>query len=147
MLAIAALAFIAAFLKIAFPIIVLGAALIGICAELAVVPSSIREEVSDQKHHEFSSHTPPSARHFVRSLATWLTLWLAPMIALLAIFGPQNIYTQIAFVFGKVAMMAIGGDFAVTSTLRSRLWIRIIGSRRRKCRTRSRWARWSPARS
>jgi hypothetical protein len=69
------------------------------------------------------------------------------MIALLAIFGPQNIYTQIAFVFGKVAMMAIGGDFAVTSTLRSRLWIRIIGSRRRKCRTRSRWARWSPARS
>jgi chromate transporter len=113
MLAIAALAFIAAFLKIAFPIIVLGAALIGICAELAGVPSSIREEVSDQKHHEFSSHTPPSARHFVRSLATWLTLWLAPMIALLAIFGPQNIYTQIAFVFSNVAMMAIGGDFAV----------------------------------
>jgi chromate transporter len=28
-------------------------------------------------------------------------------------FGPQNVYTLISFVFGKVAVMAIGGDFAV----------------------------------
>jgi chromate transporter len=113
MVAIAALAFIAAFLKIAFPIIVLGAALIGAGAEVAGVSSSIREKVPDQGQRELPNHTSPSMVHFVRSLTMWLALWLAPMIALFAIFGPQNVYTQISFVFGKVAVTAIGGDFAV----------------------------------
>jgi chromate transporter len=113
MVAIAALAFMAAFLKIAFPVIVLGAALIGLCAELAGVSSSMREEASDHKQQELSGHAPPGVLNFVRSLTMWFVLWLAPMIALFAIFGPQNVYTQISFVFGKVAVMAIGGDFAV----------------------------------
>ena len=111
--AIAALAFAAAFLKFPFPIIVLGAALIGAAAELADLPSTMRRLAAEQKHEELPAHVRPNTVRFIRSLAFWLALWLAPLIGLLAIFGADNVFTQIAFVFGKVAVMAVGGDGAV----------------------------------
>jgi chromate transporter len=42
-------------------------------------------------------------------------LWLAPPIALIAVFGLANVYTQISLLFGKVALMSIGGDYAVVA--------------------------------
>lgn len=114
MVGVAALAFVAAFLRFPFPIIVLGAALIGAAAELADLPSTMRDLAADQKP-ALPAHTRPNLGHAIRTLAFWLTLWLAPLVALLAIFGAHNIYTQIAFVFGKVALMAVGGDGAVIS--------------------------------
>jgi chromate transporter len=114
MVGVAALAFIAAFLKFPFPFIVLGAALIGAAAELADLPSSMRDLAADQKQ-ALPTHTRPNVRHAIRTLMLWLALWLTPLIALALIFGPHNIYTQIAFVFGKVALMAVGGDGAVIS--------------------------------
>lgn len=113
MIAVALLAFAAAFLKLAFPIIVFGAGLLGTCAGLSGRPFSVRDQTSDQKQDELPAHARPSLAYFVRSLIIWLALWLAPMIALLAILGTNNVYTQISFVIAKVALMAIGGDYAV----------------------------------
>ncbi|HUZ33880.1 MAG TPA: chromate transporter [Xanthobacteraceae bacterium] len=113
MLAVAALAFAAAFVKIPFPIIVLGAALIGAAAELADLPSTMRELAADAKAQK--ARARPTAIRTAGTLALWLALWLTPLIALAALFGTHNIYTQIAFVFGKVAVMAVGGDGAVLS--------------------------------
>jgi chromate transporter len=120
MVAVAALAFVAAFFNVAFPIIVVGAALLGICSGLAGLPGFARPErapIDDLSaacnREELPNHMRPSLAQFGRSLAIWLVLWLAPVIALRAIFGMENIYTQISFVFGKVAPMAIGGDYAV----------------------------------
>lgn len=114
MVGVAALAFAAAFVKFPFPIIVLGAALIGAAAELVDLPSTMRSIAADAMH-ALPAHTRPNVARSVRTLALWLAVWLAPLVVLAVIFGPQNIYTQIAFVFGKVAVMAIGGDGAILS--------------------------------
>ncbi len=123
MAGLAAAAFLAAFLKISFPIIIGTAALFGICAALANVSGLARPAVApsddlaaaQQAVWELTNHTRPSVAQFVRPLIFWLVLWLAPPIALVAIFGMQNIYAQISLLFGKVAMMAIGGDYAVVA--------------------------------
>lgn len=115
MVAVAALAFVAAFLKLPFPVIVLGAACIGATAELADLPSAMRELAAEEQPQKLPEHTPRSLGHSIRSLAMWLAVWLAPLIGLVAIFGANNIFTQIALVFGKVAVMAVGGDGAVLS--------------------------------
>ncbi len=114
MLGVAALAFAAAFVKIPFLVIVLGAALIGAAAELADFPSSMRELAADTKA-TLTTEARPTIISAVRTLGIWLAVWLTPLIALAAILGTQNIYTQIAFVFGKVSVMAVGGDGAVLS--------------------------------
>ena len=120
MVAIAALSFLAAFLKLAFPIIVFVAALLGLCAALAglpgfarAVPASADNLTAPHNAGQLPDHTRPSATRFVRSLAIWLAIWFAPVIALLAILGPANTFTQISLLFSKVALMAVGGDYAV----------------------------------
>jgi len=115
MVALAAAAFAAAFFKIAFPIIVAAAALVGMCVASSGLSGLARPVTAASAHGELPDHTRPSLGKFVRSLALWLALWLAPPLALMAIFGMENIYTQISFVFGKVALMAIGGDYAVVA--------------------------------
>jgi chromate transporter len=121
MVALAALAFVAAFFfKLSFLIIVFGAAVIGVAAGWARLPGFTRplpHPVHDlgagHEYEELPDHTRPSRARLVRSLALWLALWLAPVIALIAILGLQNVYTQIALLFSKIALMAFGGDFAV----------------------------------
>lgn len=111
--AVAALAFVGAFVKIAFPVIVLAAGIIGACGSLPALRSSTQTPLGDQKQNELPDHARPSLVQFLRSLTMGLVLWLAPMLALLTLLGTQNVYTQIAIVFSKVALMAIGGDYAV----------------------------------
>jgi chromate transporter len=122
MAALATAAFLGAFFKISFAIIIGTAALFGICAALANVsglarPTAPSDDLAAAQEAvwELADHTRPSVSQFVRPLIFWLVLWLTPPIALVAIFGMQNIYTQIALLFGKVAVMAIGGDYAVVA--------------------------------
>lgn len=119
MFAVAALAFAAAFAKIAFPMIVLCAAVLGFLAATTGLPERRRADQSAivdpaaPEAVELPGHMRPSTLQIVRSLAMWLAIWLAPPIALLAFLGPANIFTQISLLFSKVAMMAVGGDYAV----------------------------------
>ena len=119
--ALALAAFAAAFFKVAFAIIVLTAAAVGVCLGLAGL-SSLARPASTKGAAALShggdglpDHTQPRLGHFARSLAFWLVLWLTPPLALFAIFGAQDIFTQISLLFGKVALMAIGGDYAVVA--------------------------------
>jgi chromate transporter len=121
MVAIAALAFAAAFFKVSFSLIVLAAALMGLCAALAGLTGfagassrgTAAAGADDGGDEALPDHTRPSTARFIRALLACLALWLAPVVALLAILGPDNIYTQISLLFSKVAMMAVGGDYAV----------------------------------
>jgi chromate transporter len=121
MVALAGAAFLAAFCKLPFPVIIGGAALVGIGAGWAGLPglarpaAGVRGRTSADEHAALPDHTRPSLTQFVISLVLWLALWLAPPIALFAIFGPENVYTQIAFLIGKVATLAVGGDYAVVA--------------------------------
>ena len=122
MVALAGAAFLGAFLRISFPIIIVSAALIGAAAALTGVSGLARpisnatdKTIPGDLQAELADHTRPSLAQFLVSLAMWLALWLTPAIALLAIFGPDNVYTQIALLIGKVATMAVGGDYAVVA--------------------------------
>lgn len=118
MIAIAALAFVAAFLKAPFPIIVIVAALLGLLAAMAGLPGFARAAPVDNADDmlaeaELPDHTRPSTANFVRSILVCLVLWFAPVVLLLVLLGPANIFTQISLLFSKVAVMSIGGDYAV----------------------------------
>jgi chromate transporter len=122
MVALAGAAFLAAFFKLPFPIIIGGAALVGIGAARAGLPGLARpvigarsEPSAADERAALPDHTRPSLMQFGISLALWLALWLTPPIALLVIFGPDNVYTQIALLIGKVATLAVGGDYAVVA--------------------------------
>jgi len=122
MVGLAALAFAAAFLKLPFPLIVCAAAVLGLFAALAGLSGFRRANggLADgpavspaPRDGGAADHTRPSKIQFIRSLLIWLALWLAPPVALLVILGPASIYAQISLLFSKVAVMAIGGDYAV----------------------------------
>src|SRR5262249_41558077 len=43
----------------------------------------------------------------------WLVLWLVPVIALVATLGRQDVFSEIAVFFSKMAMVTFGGAYAV----------------------------------
>jgi chromate transporter len=123
MIALAALAFIAIFFfAVPFPVIIVAAGLIGyLGARLgrpefaavehgggkgaAVIDSMLGDAVPD--------HVRPNAARTLRVSLLWLALWLVPVAAILLALGPNNVFSQIAIFFSKMAMVTFGGAYAV----------------------------------
>ena len=42
-----------------------------------------------------------------------MSLWLVPVVALLILLGPHDVFSQIAVFFSKMAMVTFGGAYAV----------------------------------
>ncbi len=95
------------FLDLPFPLIIGGAALVGLIARRATVPT--------QSEPEALEDTPrlPQVRRSVGIIAAGLTLWLAPTVLLLVTLGPSNIYTQLAVFFSFAAVITFGGAYAI----------------------------------
>jgi chromate transporter len=122
---IAAAAFVAIFLlRIPFPLIVLGAAAIGLALQRWVpgfVPENAAAEsgagasavVDALLDREIPTHARPSARRSIRVLAIWGTLWATPVAVLFATLGGADVFTQIALFFSKMAVVTFGGAYAV----------------------------------
>jgi chromate transporter len=123
MIALAAAAFVAIFFfAVPFPIIIIAAGLIGY-----VGARSGREEFAPAAHGQGSNtavidsmlgeavpdHVRPSTARAIRVGALWLALWLVPVIALLLAFGQDNVFSQIALFFSKMALVTFGGAYAV----------------------------------
>src|SRR6267154_3146258 len=123
MIALAATAFIAIFFfNVPFPIIIIGAGVIGYIGaksgrpefaavahgggkNAAVVDSMLGDELPD--------HVRPSVPRALKVSAIWLLLWLVPVGALLIALGEANVFSQIASFFGKMAMVTFGGAYSV----------------------------------
>src|SRR5947207_4113727 len=123
MIALAAIAFIAIFFfAVPFPVIIIGAGVIGYVGakigrpefaavlhgggkDAAVVDSMLGEELPE--------HVRPSVSRALKVSAVWLLLWLVPVAALLIAFGEANVFSQIALFFSKMAMVTFGGAYAV----------------------------------
>jgi chromate transporter len=122
MVGIAAITFVAIFFFGApFPLIIVAAAVIGfVGARLgrpefaaiehggkssAAIDSMLGEEVPD--------HVRPNTARALRVGAVWLALWLAPVFALLIASGPNDVFSQVAIFFSKMAMVTFGGAYAV----------------------------------
>ena len=101
--ALAGLAFAGIFLfAVPFPLIVLAAAIFGF----------VRNSGRPSEHRA----APPVSVPFARTLATaavWLAIWLVPLAAIAALFGPSHVLSQIALFFSKLAVVTFGGAYAV----------------------------------
>ena len=122
MLGIAAAAFVAIFFfDIPFPAIILSAGLIGYFGALAGRPEfALGGGHAGKGGGEASllgEATPGHARRTPRQSAltalTWLTIWLAPVLILLATLGATNVFSQIAVFFSEMAVVTFGGAYAV----------------------------------
>jgi chromate transporter len=49
----------------------------------------------------------------LRTAALWLIVWVLPLLAVVAIFGPGHILSQLAWFFSKLAVVTFGGAYAV----------------------------------
>jgi chromate transporter len=123
MVALAAVAFVAIFFfNVPFPIIILGAGVIGYLGaksgrpEFAAVPHGGGKQsaaVDSMLGDELPDHVRPTIPKALRVSAVWLMLWLVPVAALLIGFGQANVFSQIALFFSKMAMVTFGGAYAV----------------------------------
>lgn len=122
---LAAGAFVAiALLRIPFPIVVLGAGLIGYLLArmgraIASAPhlptngaTSTARPIVDARA---LVHAPPTAARALRVLAIWLPLWFAPILACGLLLGRESIFTELGVFFSKMAVVTIGGAYAVLS--------------------------------
>jgi chromate transporter len=118
LVALAAAAFVGIFFfAVPFPIIILAAALLGSIGHFtAALAHSDRVEPSLDESllgEGVPEHAHPTIGRALRVSAVWLSLWLLPVAALLVAFGDQNVFSQIAVFFSKMAMVTFGGAYAV----------------------------------
>ena len=127
MMTLAAAAFVSIFFfSIPFPIIILGAALIGLVggmSAISVFQGGAGHAPSDDERgkavvdtllgDELPEHARPSLARSLRVAAVWLALWLVPVTILLVSLGAEDVFSQIALFFSKMAMVTFGGAYAV----------------------------------
>ena len=124
LIGLAAAAFICIFFfAVPFPIIILAAALLGFAGHFSAIafpplgahaPVATNHRVDESLLGErVVEHTPPTFRRALGVSAVWLLLWLVPVAALLVTFGTQNVFSQIAVFFSKMALVTFGGAYAV----------------------------------
>jgi chromate transporter len=124
MIGLAAAAFVAIFfLNVPFPVIVLGAGLIGFLGGRAGLDTfevggghGLAGAAADRESllgDELPAHARPTVAESLKVSAVWLALWLVPVAALLALLGGGHVFSQIAVFFSKMAMVTFGGAYAV----------------------------------
>nr|WP_137830894.1 chromate efflux transporter [Methylobacterium sp. L1A1] len=125
MVGLAAAAFVAIFfLDVPFPLIVLTAGVIGYLGGRAGLPqfkagghgggSKVVAGPFLLDDHELPQERA-AAGHTLRLLAVWGAIWLVPVAAILVAFGPDDVFSQVAVFFSKMAMVTFGGAYAVLS--------------------------------
>nr|WP_163502470.1 chromate efflux transporter [Halomonas socia] len=126
MLGLAAAAFVAIFFfEVAFPLIILSAALLGYWGGkrgmAAFQVGGGHGDGNDQGLSDRDSllgeglpaHARPNPGWSLRVSAIFVLLWLTPVALLLLILGSENVFSQIATFFSKMAVVTFGGAYAV----------------------------------
>lgn len=125
MLALAGLAFVGTFFfNLSFVLVVVGAALIGFFAglfDIAAVPVQAKPPPvagwlsGGLREGDLPDHIPLTVGRYLRTSALWVALWFVPVALLIAAFGLDNVFSQIAILFSKMAVLSLGGPYAVNS--------------------------------
>ena len=125
MIALAATAFIAIFFyAVPFPIIILTAGVIGFLGghlgHRAFLASNTHGKIGGQQVADADSalgesvpaHARPTVGWSLKIAGIFLVLWLGPVLVLLLTLGTQNVFSQIAVFFSKMAVVTCGGAYA-----------------------------------
>jgi chromate transporter len=123
---IAAAAFVAIFfLDAPFPLIVLGAGVIGYVAGRkgleqfrgggghSASGGAIVHDRDTALGEALPAHARPDLRWSLRICAILLLLWLGPVLALFLALGPDHVFVRIAGFFSQMAVVTFGGAYAV----------------------------------
>jgi chromate transporter len=125
MLVVAALAFIGIFfLGVPFPLIVFLAGLLGFLGarsgsrafQVGGGHGASGKGIADRESllgENLPEHARPTVGRAARVSAIWLSLWLIPVIAIIALAGPENTFGEIGAFFAKMAVVTFGGAYAV----------------------------------
>jgi chromate transporter len=126
MLGIATGAFIAIFfLHVPFPLIVLGAGVLGFVGGRAGLQAFLVAGGHGASHGKtvpdaetalgvgVPAHARPSLGWSLRISAVFLVLWFGPILALFLLLGGDSVFTDIAVFFSKMAVVTFGGAYAV----------------------------------
>ncbi|PAU77285.1 chromate efflux transporter [Halomonas salipaludis] len=126
MLGLAAAAFVAIFFfHVAFPLIILSAALLGYWGgKRGMAAFQVGGGHGDDDAQGLSdrdsllgeglpAHARPNPGWSLRVSAIFLLLWLTPVVLLLVTLGGENVFSQIATFFSKMAVVTFGGAYAV----------------------------------
>ncbi len=103
---IAALSFAAIYIfRVPFPLIILGAGLLGFLY--------FRFQISDSKSEEKQSEISHPKSQILKIVAVFILLWLIPFLATGFTFGFNNLASQIYLFFTQTAFVTFGGAYAV----------------------------------
>ncbi|MBN9056536.1 MAG: chromate efflux transporter, partial [Rhizobiales bacterium] len=126
MVAIAAAAFVAIFfLHVPFPLIIIGAGVIGYFGGRAGIAAfkvggghksgagNILEDRDSVLGEAIPLHARPNLAWSLKTSGALAALWLFPVAALLVILGPDNVFSKIGVFFSQMAVVTFGGAYAV----------------------------------
>ena len=122
MIALAALAFVAIFVfAVPFPLVVLGAGLIGYAGarlrpELFIASGSKGRPAAPDLPAVIDANPHHAATGWGRAgkvILVWGLLWIAPLFFIVPLWGWSNTYTAIAGFFSQMAVVTFGGAYAV----------------------------------
>ena len=131
MVGIATAAFITIYaFRVPFPLVVLGAALVGFIARRHVAGTAHgstsegtddADYVVDRMHENGQlSHAQPSSRRAVLVTITSVALWLSPVAILAAWLGTQHVLVREGVMFSQTAVVTFGGAYAVLAYVAQR---------------------------
>ncbi len=111
---IAALAFAAIyFFHIPFPLIVIGAAILGlISSKFQAAGSNAESQISDFKFI-IKEQKPKTKNRLIKIVSVFVILWLVPFIIVGLIFGFDNIASKTYLFFTQAAFVTFGGAYSV----------------------------------
>lgn len=100
------------FFDASFPLIVLGAGVLGYLAQ-PFVPDVFGPAPAVE------TGAPAAGRwaETVRAIPLWAAVWWAPVIAAALFLGPSHILTTLGLFFGKLALLSFGGAYALLAWL------------------------------
>jgi chromate transporter len=123
MLGVAIAAFVAIFfLHVPFPLIVLGAVLIGFAGggmRPDLFDVGVAHELEEQERIAIrdaaprAPHTLPSRARAARTLVIGLLVWLVPIAVIAAWRGPGDTLTEMGWFFSRASLVTFGGAYAV----------------------------------
>ncbi len=112
---IAAAAFVGIFfLDVRFPVIVIGAGLLGFFGA-RFWPAQFISNAHAEAFEVSDSRVSPSWRRAVKIIGVFVPLWFAPIVFAFWMFGGENVFVHLGLFFSKMAVVTFGGAYAVLS--------------------------------
>ncbi len=127
LISMAAIAFVAIFFfSLPFPVLIVAAAAFGffvsrVRPEWFASSGHSAAPAHDEKAalidrlfaREIPEHVRPSVQRFAKAALIGGSVWLTPLVVLLFLYGPHNVFTSLALFNSKMAVVTFGGAYAV----------------------------------